>query len=231
MHALAATETWPRKEDASQAQSVLGFQGFLDESTVRQLRAGEHAFFEGDVDSHIYRIASGIVRLYRLLPDGRRQIIGFKYAGSLIGLDTGGQRYCSAEAVTPVTLRCLPLRVAHRRLKEDADFGSELISLLSAELADARNQLAVLNRRSAIEKVAAFILDLFRRQNASAGVSVDFQISRSDMADFLGLTIETVSRTLTKLKLRKVIALPTAQRLVVLEMNKLESLAAGEMFH
>lgn len=218
---------------ATQAGPGASFESrrFLTEATTRQLRAGEHAYYEGDPDSHVYRIASGIVRLYRLLSDGRRQIISFHFAGDMIGFDTGEERSCSAEAVTAVTLKCLPMQIANQRLREDADFGCELVEMLAAELANARNQLALLNRRSAMEKLSAFILDLLSREQPRDGASLDLRISRADIADFLGLTIETVSRSLTKLRRQKVIAMPEIHRLVILDMARLERLASGAVVH
>jgi len=213
-----------RQADAPGAAAA---RPFLADATQRHLAPREHAFYEGDEGSHVYRIERGIVKLYRLLPDGRRQIICFKFPGDLIGFEASERRPCSAEAVTDADLRCLPMRIASERLRQNASIGVELVELLAAELADARNQLAVLNRRSAMEKLAAFIIDLWRREAPREGASLDLRVSRSDMADFLGLTIETVSRSLTKLKLRKVIALPEAHRLVVLDMHRLEALAAG----
>src|SRR4051794_31554223 len=80
-------------------------KGFLDEGRIRRLAAGEHTFFEGDKEGHPYRIERGVMRLYRLLADGRRQILAFRFAGSAIGIGSHGVQFCSAEAVTPVTLR------------------------------------------------------------------------------------------------------------------------------
>ena len=103
------------------------------------------------------------MRLYRLLADGRRQIIAFRSAGDIIGIGSHGKQFCSAEAVTPVTMRSLPLSVAHRRISEEPLFQSEYLNLLTNELAEARQQLAMLNKRSALERVAAFIADHSRR--------------------------------------------------------------------
>jgi CRP-like cAMP-binding protein len=192
---------------------------------LRQLKPHQHAFYEGDPESHVYRISDGIVRLYKLLGDGRRQIISFRFPGDLIGFEPDEERSYSAEAVTDVTLQCLPASVAHRRVREEAQYSSELLGILSAELAEARHQLVVLNRRSALEKVAAFILDLCRRKGQSR---LKLELGRGDMADFLGLTIETVSRTLTKLRRQKVIDLPQAHLLLVLDMERLEGFADGE---
>jgi CRP-like cAMP-binding protein len=102
--------------------------------------------------------------------------------------------------------------------------------LLSSELANTRSQITVLHRRSAIEKLSAFILDLFQRNGAAAGVRnrVALELSRTDIADFLGLTIETVSRNLTKLRKRGIIDLPEVHTLLVLDRQRLEDLAAGD---
>jgi CRP-like cAMP-binding protein len=101
------------------------------------------------------------------------------------------------------------------------------IELLSAELAELRSQIAILNRRSAIEKLAALLRDLWRR-TGRRGEKLQLELSRTDMADFLGLTIETVSRNLTKLRKRRIIDLPQTHTLVILDMERLERLAAGD---
>lgn len=199
--------------------------GLLDDGSIRHLAAGKHAFFEGDRESHLYRIEEGLMRLYRLLADGRRQIIAFRSAGHVIGIGSHGEQFCSAEAVAPATLRALPLSVAGRRMHEEPRFQAEFVNILAGELAEARRQLALLNRRSALEKVAAFIVDQFRRAGSSR--QVELQVSRNDMADFLGLTIETVSRTLTKLRNQFVIEIPQAHSIRILDIDRLEELADG----
>jgi CRP-like cAMP-binding protein len=198
----------------------------LEEGNIRHLSAHEHAFFEGDTESHIYRIEAGLMRLYRLLADGRRQIIAFRSAGDVIGIGSHGKQFCSAEAVTTVTLRSLPLSVAHRRIREDPFFQSEYVNLLTNELAEARQQLAMLNKRSASERVAAFIADHSRRSRHAD--RVELQVSRNDIADFLGLTIETVSRTLTRLRKQHVIETPNAQSIIIIDVDRLEDLANGD---
>jgi CRP-like cAMP-binding protein len=199
--------------------------GLLDDGSIRHLAAGEHAFFEGDRESHLYRIEEGLMRLYRLLADGRRQIIAFRSAGHVIGIGSHSEQFCSAEAVTPVTLRALPLNVADRRMHEEQRFQAEFVKILTDELAEARRQLAMLNRRSALEKVAAFIVDQFRRTGSSG--RVELQVGRNDMADFLGVTIETVCRTLTKLRNQHVIEIPQAQSIRILDIDRLKELADG----
>jgi CRP-like cAMP-binding protein len=110
-------------------------------------------------------------------------------------------------------------------MHEQPRFQAELIDILAGELADARRHLALLNRRSALEKVAAFIVDHFRRAGSSG--QVELQVSRNDMADFLGLTIETVSRTLTKLRNQYVIDIPQTQSIRILDIGRMEELADG----
>jgi CRP-like cAMP-binding protein len=202
-----------------------GPNSLLEHGKIRHLAAHEHAFFEGDRESHIYRIEAGFMRLYRLLANGRRQIVGFRCADDVIGIGSHGKQFCSAEAVTPATLRSLPLSVVHRRIREEPLYQSEYLNLLTNELAEARQQLAMLNNRSASERVAAFIADHSRRSRRSD--RVELQVSRNDIADFLGLTIETVSRTLTRLRNQHVIETTRAQSIVIVDFDRLEDLANG----
>jgi len=121
-------------------------------------KAYEHAFNEGDPQNHIFRVKQGMLRLYRLLADGRRQVISFRFPGHVVGLCDQDTQFYSAEAVTSTVLQCLPLSVVRRRVDEEVKFGSELIRCLAVELAETQNQVAFLNHRSAVEKLATFIL-------------------------------------------------------------------------
>jgi CRP-like cAMP-binding protein len=149
-----------------------------------------------------------------------------RFAGDILGLEAPSERHCSAEAITQVKLRSIDQASAYRRLRAEPALASQLVGLLSRELENARSQIAVLNRRSAIEKLAAFILELDRRQDETG--TIELSLSRTDIADFLGLTIETVSRNLSKLKSRRIIELPQVHRLVIIDFDGLEALAAGE---
>ena len=202
------------------------FDEMLSDQSSRTLEPGQHLFHQGDDDRNIYKIESGLVRLYRVLNDGRRQIISFRFAGDILGFEAGTKRHCGAEAVTPVKVRSLDQNSAYRRLRDEPALAPQLVSLLSQELENARGQIAVLNRRSAIEKLAAFILELHRRQGECG--TVEIPLSRTDIADFLGLTIETVSRNLTKLRTKRIIELPRIHSLVIVDLERLEALADGE---
>lgn len=202
------------------------FDEMLSCQSLRRLEPHQHLFHQGDNDRKIYKIESGLVRLYRLLSDGRRQIISLRFAGDVLGFEAASERHCSAEAITHVRFRSLDQSSAYRRLRDEPALAPQLVSLLSKELENARGQIAVLNRRSAIEKLSAFILELHRRQKNPP--EIDLQLSRTDIADFLGLTIETVSRNLTKLRTKRIIQLPAIHKLVILDTERLEALAAGE---
>jgi len=198
----------------------------LSNQSTRKLDPGQHLYHQGDDDRNIYKIESGMVRLYRILHDGRRQIISLRFAGDILGFEAAAERQCSAEAITPVRMRSLDENNTYRRVRDDPAIAPQLLSLLSQELESARDQIAVLNRRSAIEKLAAFILELHRRQGECG--SVEIPMSRNDIADFLGLTIETVSRNLTKLRTRRIIELPQVHSLIIVDIDCLEAVAEGE---
>lgn len=202
------------------------FDEMLSDQTSRKFDPGQHLFHQGDDDNNIYKIESGLVRLYRILNDGRRQIISFRFAGDILGFKVGAGRHYAAEAVTSVRVRSLDQNSAYRRLRDEPALAPQLIDLLSQELENARGQIAVLNRRSAIEKLAAFILELHRRQGECG--TVEIPLSRTDIADFLGLTIETVSRNLTKLRTKGIIELPQIHSLIIVDLDCLEALADGE---
>ena len=190
----------------------------------------EHLFYEEDDDRSVYRVESGIVALYKVLGNGRRQIVSLRFPGDVIGLDVAASRHCGAMAVSPVTARAVTQDMIERLVDRRPETASEIIDIMAAELNSTRHQITLLNRRSALEKLAAFLLELDRRQASkpSQRGCVRIPMSRSDIADFLGLTIETVSRNLTKLKLRKIIHLSDTHTLVIVDRTGLSRLAEGD---
>jgi CRP/FNR family transcriptional regulator, anaerobic regulatory protein len=199
----------------------------LVDAHMRHLKPHEHAFYEGDAQTHIYRIKSGMMRLYRLLADGRRQVIAFRLPGHLIGLGDHETQFCSAEALTEVVLQCVPLSIVYRRMQEEPRFGSELVRCLAVELAETRNQVAFLNRRSALEKLATFILGFLTWTGEDSRLELELHMGREDIADYLGLTVETVSRSFAKLKAQGVVSLPRTQTIIIHDIGRLIALAAG----
>ncbi|MBK3666759.1 helix-turn-helix domain-containing protein [Bradyrhizobium diazoefficiens] len=164
--------------------------------------AGETAFSEEDITTSFYNLLEGVMRLYKLLPDGRRQIVGFALPGDFLGMNMSGRHNFSADAIGAVTV-CQFSKIPFGRFIEDRPHLLKRINELAIrELSQARDHMVLLGRRSADEKVATFLLGWRERLSLLKGPSnaVPLPMSRQDIADYLGLTIETVSRTFTKLE-------------------------------
>ena len=195
-------------------------------STTQQKAPGETLFAEGDEADSIYEIVQGMVRLYKLMPDGRRLVTGFLSAGHLLGLAPEGTCVYTAEAITEVTV-CRYKRAAFDRLLDEVPgFAKRVLTMTSQELLAAQDRMLLLGRKSAAEKVASFLLMMADQQ--AADETVDIPMTRHDIADYLGLTIETVSRTFSKLKADGLINLWTAVRIEIRDRDQLEELAAGD---
>lgn len=202
----------------------------LSQGATRKLEAKEFVFVEGDPANHLYRIESGAVSLFKLLPDGRRQILGFAYCGDLIGLGIQGEHIMSAQAIKPTRLRSVPIAALHKIATHDPTLSFTLYQAVAEELAATRDLMMTTGHRSASERVAAFLIALSRRNKriGKPPTLVDLPMTRADIADFLGLTIETISRTLTKLKTKKLIDLPQSACVALLDIVELQRLAEGE---
>jgi CRP/FNR family transcriptional regulator len=162
----------------------------------------ETVFAQEDITLSFYNLLDGVVRLYKLLPDGRRQIVGFALPGDFLGMTTADRHGFSADAIGPVTV-CQFARAPFARFAEDKPNLLRRINELTVqELTQARDHMVLLGRRSAEEKVATFLVGWRDRLAELRGPSdtVLLPMSRQDIADYLGLTIETVSRTFTKLE-------------------------------
>ncbi len=219
---------------SSAAASHRRLQGTLEETLAaaapRRVEAKEFVFMEGDPTTNVYWVESGAVSLFKMLPDGRRQILGFAYPGDFVGLGAQGERLVSAQAVKPTRVRSISVTKLHKIAAADPNLSFILYQTLAAELAEARDLMLTTGHRSASERVASFLLALSRR-NRRAGKPreiVDLPMTRADIGDFLGLTIETVSRTLTKFKGRSLIDLPQSARVILVNMVGLQRIAEGE---
>ncbi len=192
-------------EKAHVARPLAGFaSASLDErmaqAGIRRLGAKEHIFCEGDARAHVFRIEEGVVAVYKTLLDGRRQIIDFAYPGDLIGLGVLDEHMLSAQATCAAKVRCLSASALERMAESDAHLALKLYKSVCQELAATRSLLVTVGQRSAVERIAAFLIGLHRRMGSSGSTTVTLAMRRSDIADLLGLTIETVSRTFTKLR-------------------------------
>jgi CRP/FNR family transcriptional regulator len=197
-------------------------------TSVLKKAPGEILFAEGDDSDSVYEVLEGMVRLCKLLPDGRRLITGFQSRGRLLGVAPEGACVYTAEAITNVKL-CRYTRATFDRLIDEVPgFAKRLLAVASDELRAAQDQMLLLGRKSATEKVATFILLMADQQNGDEATVVDVPMTRGDIADYLGLTIETVSRSLTRLKRSELIALPTPSHIEILDRDGLEEVAAGD---
>ena len=197
-------------------------------STVQKLSPGRSLFSEGERAEHVFEVIHGTLRLYKLLSDGRRQITGFLSSDRLLGLANEGLYLYTAEAITEVALRRYS-RTGFTRLADQVpSFARRLITLTTNELCAAQDQMLLLGRKTAVEKVASFLLQRANEHGTDCRRSVQIPMTRSDIADYLGLTIETVSRTFTRLRHEGMIDLPSSSCVKILDRDQLEKLAAGD---
>lgn len=186
-------------------------------------------FCEGDPANSIRIITAGMVRIVRMLADGRRQIIGFLQPGDMLGLAPAGSYLYSAEAVTPVALRRLSRAQLDMLLEQDPDLRRRLLAATATELQVAQDQMVLLGRKTAVERLASFLLAQARRRmpEPEDHCCMELPMTRADMADFLGLTTETVSRAVTRLKTERLIRLHAGQVVEILDVAALTDLADG----
>lgn len=192
---------------------------------LRSLAAGETLFGEGDEADCAFEVEGGMLRVYRLLPDGRRQITGFLMEGRIIAPPPDGEWRTTVEAATPVQVRCYRRGTVERRLDTDPLFARRLLAAASLDLRLAQDQALLLGRKAATEKVASFLLQMAALRHNDTELFLP--IRRGDIADYLGLTVETVSRCFTRLKTAGVIALPTPTVVEILDRGQLEDCADG----
>jgi CRP-like cAMP-binding protein len=159
---------------------------------------------------YVYKVVSGSVRTYKVLTDGRRQIGAFYLTGDVFGLERGDKHTSSAEAVANCLVLVIKRRALVVRASRDLDIARMLWTITAAELQRTQNHVMLLNK-TAQERVASFLLDMAVRSSATD--EIELPMPRQDIADYLGLTIETVSRTLTQFENSAMIAIPSARRI------------------
>jgi len=198
-------------------------------ATDMRFTAHDPIIDEGEPADFLFNVTGGTVRLYKLLPDGRRQITGFLHGGDFLGIALNENYAYSAEAVNAVTLCRFPRRKLEALLDEFPHLEKRLLGVASNELAQAQDQMVLLGRKTAKEKIVSFLLSLSRRQTTAGGVSspVALPMSRADIADYLGLTTETVSRTFSSLKRANFIHIMEGGAAALPDIDALETLAEG----
>jgi len=188
-----------------------------DDPLARRRQAfarGQELFAEGDAAEHFYKAVSGTVRTVKLLSDGRRLIDAFHLAGDIFGLEKGEEHRFTAEAVDDAVVEVFRRSRFTSLLHDNPAFGGQLMSAMLSSLERAHEHMVLLGRKTAQEKIATFLLDMANRLGRNGQVELPMQ--RTDIADHLGLTIETVSRTLTQMVRDGLIRLAATGRTIVL---------------
>lgn len=196
---------------------------------VVRLSTGQHLFHQGDEGETIYRVAKGVLRLSRVTSRGRQQVIAFGYPGDIIGFPVYGLRNTDCDALTPAEVQVLPARLPTESWIEPANVAF-LAAAALCEIGNLQEHFMTLGRKSSREKVASFLHALVRRvgHETPEGIRFDLPMSRADIADFLGLRTETVSRAFTDLRQAGIISLETAQAVTVVDPEGLADMAEGE---
>jgi len=182
---------------------------------------GAEIFGETEPAEYVYQVIDGAIRSYKLLSDGRRQIGAFHLTGDIFGLENADTHRFTAEAIVDTTVR-LAKRVSLANMAEsDASVARDLLKMTASNLKHAEDHMLLLGRKTSLERVAAFLLEMDHRLTA-AGVMA-LPMSRRDIADYLGLTLETVSRALSALAEKGILGFlgQTQRQIVLLDRPKL----------
>lgn len=182
----------------------------------------DEIYAEGDGSDCWYKVVSGTVRVCKLLADGRRHIAEFCLSGDCFGVDGGGERGYSAEAVDDVIVMRYQRKATERLIDQNPVLARHLRDAMLRDLANAHGRTLLLGRMTATERVATFLLEMFDRRDRTRGL--ELPMPRTDIADYLGLTIETVCRILSLFKRDGVIVIPSPHRIELLDRDALEAL-------
>ena len=185
---------------------------------------------EGQSGDENFTVVEGTLMLYKSLPGGRRQVVGFRFPGELVTLRRCGSTWpVSVSAITPCCVYRLPCRAFRSLVESDRDVCQTLLDLASDEIAARQEQLLTVGRRNTVERIAAFVLEIRRRAQRGPAQSneVLLPMNRAAIADYLGLKTETVSRAFARLVHADILALPRPSHVILLDRPALESLAEG----
>ena len=198
---------------------------------IRTVPIGTELLIEGEHAGTFANILSGVVKLSKLMVDGRHQIVGLQFAPDFVGRPFSEESLVAAESATEVTLCTFPSDVLESMASKSPGLGHMLLSQSLAELDEARDWMLTLGQRTAEERVAHFIytialhIDPYRGVDGDQPVEIELPLSRADIADFLGLTIETVSRQFTRLRNQGVIAKLDGRKIRIPDLGALREIA------
>jgi CRP-like cAMP-binding protein len=188
----------------------------------------EEIYGEAEEAEFVYKVVSGAVRTYKLLSDGRRQIGAFHLPGDLFGLESSATHKLTAEAVTDTVVLVFKRRTLEHFAMRDIAVARQLWSLTARSLDHAEEHMLLLGRKTAAEKVAAFLLEMDGRMRPTGAISLP--MTRRDIADYLGLTLETVSRTISQLQAEGVVERSTARQIIVQRRSRLRALGSEDLY-
>ncbi|NNE22499.1 MAG: Crp/Fnr family transcriptional regulator [Rhizobiales bacterium] len=203
------------------------------QTTRREITEGTELIAADEPVASYSNIMSGVVKLSKLLADGRQQIVGLQFAPDFLGRPLKADSRIAAEAATTVRLCSFPKTTLERMMKEAPGLEHKLLEQALNELDEARDWMVTLGRKSAREKIASFLyliavhIDPEVDDLTDGGCSFDLPLTRADIADFLGLTIETVSRQLTKLRQQNIITIANNRHITVPDINLLRECCEG----
>lgn len=209
----------------SQWESNVAGAGSL--GPVLKYPARKTIYSKGDPAHHCYRVVEGAVRLSRILMDGHRQVIDLVLPGETFGLETTAEYGTTAEAVGEVAvLRCPRACIAHQLATRNTA-GSQMASMLSNGLSSAQDHVGMLSHQGATQRVALFLLHFCEKQQGRR--MIELPVGRQDIADYLGLTIETTCRSLSEMRDRNVIGIHGRRSIEILDREGLEASAEGDV--
>lgn len=207
------------RDDASERDPLAESMRLM--GAVMSFPRNTEIFGENEPADYVYKVISGSVRTYKILSDGRRQVGGFYLSGDIFGLEYADEHTFSAEAIANAKVLVVKRSALTALAGRDAAIGRGLFAVTGRELRRVQDRVLLLVK-SAQERVAGFLLEMAER--ACAGNIVELPMSRQDIADYLGLTIETISRTLTGLESAAAIEVPTSRRIVLRNRSALNRL-------
>ncbi|MEO1066278.1 MAG: helix-turn-helix domain-containing protein [Pseudomonadota bacterium] len=201
--------------------------GKAENVQVWEIRTGKSLFHEGDVADYIYEIVSGVARSSKVLADGRRQILFFGYPGTIMGVSDGASHDFDCTAITPLKVHAYNKTVFRDLMTEDGAFCRRFMDLTASEMRRMHEHFITLGRKSASEKLASFLCALMDQHGVKAGAftRVPLPMKQTDIADFLGLTVETVSRVMSGFKRDSTIAKQSPKTIDVLDERRLRAVA------
>jgi len=227
MNTLIASRTVTPMQPWIHAHGAVSGSDVLDSIGTRMVVARGHTlFYEGDDADSIYRVISGALRTSRLMPDGRRYVADFLFPGDFVALNDVAKRSTTADALCDTILVRCSRRQFETKLEGDRGLGRMILSVLTGGLSSAQERMLLLGRKSAAERVASFLLMMADR---AGGNSIELPMTRCDIADYLGLTVETISRTISHFKARKFIRCQGATNLEIQQREALEDLATADV--